>query len=180
MLVTMETHVPLNQRENPPPPPDSSVVCTYKIAGTLTYENSLPLYVQNNSAGNRTSIGTKTAVKRHAKAQVPTNWTQSCTPFLPFQLQGRKKRSISTDSKGCFFFFFFTFFQRQRQKEQQKRDLLQKNLKTEKEFSFFKMIKKKRMCRFFFFCGDALTMITNILHKCGNASFKMFQDKKHK
>ena len=45
MLVTMETHVPLNQRENPPPPPDSSVVCTYKIAGTLTYENSLPLYV---------------------------------------------------------------------------------------------------------------------------------------
>lgn len=27
------------------PPPDSSVVCTYKRAGTLTYENSLPLYV---------------------------------------------------------------------------------------------------------------------------------------
>lgn len=178
MLVTMETHVPLNQRENPPPPPpDSSVVCTQKIAWTLTYENSLPLYVQNNSAGNRTSIGTKTAVKRHAKAQVPTNWTQSCTPFLPFWLQGRKKRSISTDSKG----FFFSFFQRQRQKEQQKRDLLQKKpLKTEKEFSFFK-IKKRRRCRFFvFFCGDALTMITNILHKCGNASFKMFQDKKHK
>lgn len=27
------------------PPPDSSVVCTQKIAETLTYENSLPLYV---------------------------------------------------------------------------------------------------------------------------------------
>lgn len=44
MLVTMETHVPLDQRENLPPP-DSSVVCTQKIAETLTYENSLPLYV---------------------------------------------------------------------------------------------------------------------------------------
>lgn len=27
------------------PPPDSSVVCTFKIAETLTYENSLPLNV---------------------------------------------------------------------------------------------------------------------------------------
>lgn len=38
MLVTMETHVPVGQRGLPVP--GSSVVCTQKIAGTQTYENS--------------------------------------------------------------------------------------------------------------------------------------------
>lgn len=79
--------------------PDSSVMCTQKIAGTLTYEN-ISFYVQNNSAGNRTSIETTTAVKRHAKAQVPTNWTRSRIPPPP--LSSLCCRVVGKEEKEAF------------------------------------------------------------------------------
>ncbi|KAM3587263.1 uncharacterized protein V6R79_000246 [Siganus canaliculatus] len=81
----------------------------------------------NNSAGNRTSIETTSAVKRHAKAQVPTNWTRSRipppSPVLPFIGCGEgRKRSIPTESKVFLLQERERERERERQKEQRKRD----------------------------------------------------------
>lgn len=40
--------------------------------------------------------------KRHAKAQVPTNWTQSCTPFPPFGCREGEKEAFPPTVKFPF------------------------------------------------------------------------------
>lgn len=99
MLVTMETHVPVDQRETFFLP--TAQWCAHRIAGTLTCENSSPQCSEQFSR-QQNKHWDYDRRKKHAKAQVPTNWTQSWASFLLLGLQGKKKRSISTNSRVSF------------------------------------------------------------------------------
>lgn len=126
-----------------------------KDIGTLTYE-AFHLYVKTVQQAKEQAFD-KQHSNKHAKAQVPTNWTQTKS-FSPYNREG--ERNISTRAKHPF----------------PERAVKRNGVKiTKSSFFFFpkkKMKNKKRKKSLWCFYS-----YTNILHKCCNDISKFSKTK---
>lgn len=125
------------------PPPVSSVTCTQKIAGTATYENSLPLFMFP-TIQQATEQASGLRLRNKACKGTSTNKLDSTQNLFSSHLACGEKKHFQPRF----------LFQRRRQKEQQKNK--KKRLQKLKTTVILNKNKTKR-CRKP--CGDALTLI---------------------
>lgn len=134
------------------------LVCTFSPAtrtGTLTCE-AFHLYVKTVQQAKEQAFD-KRYSNKHAKAQVPTNWTQTKS-FFPYNREGEKE----------YFPQCQTSFSRQGGEKEQRQNNKELLLFLSKAKNKNKKWIKSLWCFYSY---------TNILHKCCNDISKIFQDK---